>query len=1583
MRSDDVVSAVFPRAADRAEARAKLDAERDAQARADAVARMGDVGALLADIFPGARIVSTGEVTADDLRADAERARIEATRPPPRPAWWSENPREHDGKWINANESRPEFHPHCHAYARQPFQWDDLGPDVWRLALHRNRWPWYPQRQVDGQRKPAGATDKVDATGADKRRGISPKWLAEEAADPVRTADWVHTLQQRRQRDVQVALPLGGAASMFMAAEDGDVDDPAIVARIDRVRAEHLPETPYVRMRHGSVRTARLYRQDPSDPWGRIPALAFKLPPGVDPNAKPKPKPPQVEFLATSGQSVTILGRHYKDREALQWRGLHPGLDEGATPFRATVVTGTQMRAYVAALRAEFGDELEPEGSGSTRGTGEVREYDGSVAALQGLRLPARPRYAGTYTYDDDGRVSLGRDPWLYAHCRYVSHLATNLDATAEALTDLVLQDLPKHVRTEGWDDLSDGKANAFILEKMARMVAKRDSKVVNEGFKGYRVARVGDVEVAATEDDYGAPEYADPDIRALVPREARGKNPGRRFRTPANAERAAARALLDDRRELTAGVSATITSGLRRHLDNVAGVQGLLDTPTPTRDRLRARRDAAAAHDAETERLRAEHTAIIAAGTPANDPAAVDLMRAIRASQSNAFDAAAKVTGKGTDWKGLARTVLVLKGPTGSGKTTTALNEVLGMKARLAAQGKRLGTQLFFAPSHALLGEVADKAQALTTDAVHVSDEEAQALLDAKAEAEKLGLVVRIYQGRSQVCTHPAWPSLRAGGISGEKLCRSTRRVLVDGEWEDEDVECPARATCVFWTQREGLDTIDILFMPSAYLTLPIPAEVRAVATGVIADESIVSQFLAYAMMPISTLGDERRVPRINKREQEAGITEGHLINERREIADIVRPIVERGDDPVLGLLAHDWGRPYGEAVPHLLQLLDSAVNTCGRAMDVHEEVSPDMNPADAGDLAALRATDKHLPEEKRFWSTVRERVLALVNDRALTGLGSTPAMKAVVDRLRTAKGDRDARIQTLRHEDDVPTVRISYRRKNSFADLPTLLMDASADEGMIRKIYPGRPVEVIEAACPPHLRVLLVPDRTMSDTSLLPYKDRNPFAAAQTLTDIRTVIDGVSALFGHSRVAVASTLSVELAANTAWRAPSNVSWLHFNNVVGFDWAKHHPAMLVAGRQELPIPVIDALVGALTYDDDVPELPIDRLGTGLDAKGERVRAIAASRVQPMRDGSDLTIEDRTYAGAWARAVQSQAREEQVRQAIGRLRPVYRKGRAPLLVYVGRALPADLVVDAVASLSDVVGSDACRLGRDLRAGGMVRYRSDMNGPAPSSAGTIPEADEGEHVVAMREGRHHAQRGLALVEVDLTCGRTVEGHVPMADLGPEELRRRVDRHLGLCTPPRYRAPGSEVRVTRVPERDAVAIVRGDDARMVARLGDRLARQAAEDAAKVLAERVCRVAKDLHGEAKSLANRERRAAPDAGPEALATTEAMAAVLTVRKRAAGECAADLRTLVNIDLPEVLAPAFARAMEPERGSRAAAAAAREAVRMEWMARDAAERGGHVDESEPDVGEQDNEAAPAVTLEALYDEMAGLLDAA
>ena len=1590
MRDDPVVGAGQPRPADLAEARAKMDAEREAklaEQRAATMARFGDdpTVAMMLEAFPGAEILAVRSFsqTPEEAAADAERARVDALHPPPPPTRWPFS----NEVWLEA----------CGASARHA-EWvrrwlatgihrkTDLGPWLWEPALNRHTWPWFPQKQVSGRRIPVGTNERVDGPDPanpdkviDKKKGISPRWLAEQAATPDRTGDWIELLRKRGTTNVQVAVPIGGAASMYMSGVDSDLDHGPYAARLRRVVEEHLPPTPYVRGRFGSQRKLFLYRQDPADRWQGLPKLALKAPEGGDPDAKKQ----EVEFLASAGKSVTILGRHYHGGEVLEWESLTPGLDEGATPFRAPVVSSAQFAAFHAALLQEFAADLAPVDPRGPRGSGVVREYDGNDTDLAGLRLPAEPRYHGEFTYDEDGRVILGREAWTFAHCGYVACLATNLNATAEALATLVADDLPNHVRVAGWSDV-DGGVHPYILDKMRRAVAYRDGRVRDHAFTGYRVARVGNVEVAASENDYEAPEYADPDIRALVPRQSSISS--RRHRTPRNPKLAADRALLDDRSALTDGVATTIKATVRRHLDNVAGVQGLLDDQAPQQNRLQARRDAAAAHDAEADRLRGERSALIDAGTPADDAAVVDLDARIRAEGWAARTAAAAVTGKGTDWKVLARTVLVLKGPTGSGKTTTALYEVLAIKARLAAMGKRLGTQLFFAPSHALLGEVARTASALTTDAIVVSEEEAQALIDAAKEAAKIGLRVRIYRGRGEVCTHPAWPTLREAGISGQKLCKSTRRVLVDGEWTDEPVECDAYKdkSCVVWSQRLGLADIDILFMPSAYLVLPIPEEVRAVATGVIADESIASQFLAYAMMPIEALKLERTVPRINKREQEKGLTAEVLIHDRYEIRDVVRPVVERNADPAAALMAHDWEQgSYAANLVHLNRLLDSAVNINGRAMDTHEDVAADMTARDADLLAEVRALSRFVGEEKRFWATVRERVRQLITDRGLAGMAASvraaaespedtparevarqalPRIEATAAALRTAKGDRDYRIQALRHEGDVPTVRVSFRRKNSFADLPTLLMDASADEGMIRKIYKGRPVETITAECPPHLQVLMVPDRSMSDTSLLPYKDRSPFAAAQTLVDIRTVIDGLAALFGYSQLGVASTLAVELAANTAWRAPANTIWLHYNNVVGFNYLRYHPAMLVVGRQELPIPVIDALVGGLTYDDDVPELPIDRLGTGLDAKGNRVRAMVTQRQQPMRDGSDITVDDWTYAGAWARAVQAQAREEQVRQAIGRLRPVYREGKAPLLMYVGRALPSDLVVDAVASLDDVVQSDACRLGRDLRHGGIVRYRHDLGGPAASSASSIPKADEGAHVVAMREGRHHAQRGLAKIGFVLSDGREFDGLVPMADLSHEELRRRVDRYLGLCVPALFRAPGSEITVVHVPERDEKAIVRGDDKKMVARLGDRAARQVAEDMAEDLADRVLRAARAIREEAKAKAARDRAPEPEQGPEVLATAQAMAAVLTVRKRAAGENAADLATLVNPILPEVLGPAMARAMAETPD---ATAVAREAARAAWATEDAMARNGDVDESEPEPAvEQDNVAA-------------------
>ena len=1413
--------------------------------------------------------------------------------PPPAPLGWIHGP----DAWYGVAGSRVRHAAwHRRHEAQGPHRKTYLDIALFADRLNSNGWPWYPQARV-GKRRPIGSYEKTDPTGEDKCRGISPKWLAEEAATPARTAEWIRQLRDTKKR-ANAALALGGAASLHMLALDGDAKDPRIAKTLRDLAREHLPATPYARGRHDSAKFALLYRGSPDDPCTRVQGVTFK--------STPEFGKAQLEILAQPNKSITIHGRHHETDAVWTWEGLVPGLDEGATPDRAPVITGTQLQAYVDAVRVALADDLAPvQPRAHYEPSGELR------IDVAGLRTAVSPRYDGSYEFADDGRVAKGRDPWVYKHINYIVRLQPNLDAAVEPLVELLIADIPRHVVTDSpeekkrWDDAcTPDKLRALVKDKVTRAVAERTRKIADEGFRGYRVSTIAGVEIAETVIPYTGDAYDDPDIRALVPQRSQAvrrapkgaaqpgasKRPFCAMRTPRDPAKAAARALVADRGPMTQDVSRKIRRGVDRFLRSIAGSLGLVDVPVPVRDRLAIRRRAAEPYEQEAARLRAE-----AAALPNDDPAALALLDESRAEERQARSAArdtlaetmAASTAKRDEWRELAQRVHLLKAPTGSGKTHAALQGILDLKVALAVEDKRLGgPMLFMAPSYSLIEDVVKRAEGMTPATDDVQSEDAR-LQAAVAEARAMGLRVHVYKGKNHHCTHEAFSTLTEAGIGTAHICRTQVRERDGDGWRTRTIDCPhrededGRPICGFWTQRVDLDQYDLIFLPSAYLTLPIPTEVRDVAVGLIADESIVSQILGHSMMPLDTVTLSRRVPRITKRDAAAGVIADEIVAGRSAVASVAHVALSAGEDPAQSLL--DWARRDGLAIEFLFDMIDDAINVCGRAMDVHEQVDPRMTRAGAVHLIERRGKAQFLAEEKRFWQVVRDRVESIIDG--------------------TATGDRDARIQLLRHDGEVATVRVSFRRKNSLADLPTMLMDASADEAIIAKIYKGRQIETIDADCPPHLRVLAVTDRSQSDSSLSPHKAPRPWDAAAQVVDVRHAIDGVCLLFGQSRIGVAATKKVEVLLNTAWRAPLNSDWLHYNNVVGFDHMRRHAAMVVVGRQELPIAVLDALVGALTYDDAEPEQPIDRLGTGRDAQGDEVRAFQCHRMLPMRDGSDHEVRDQSYAGEWARRVQRQAREEQVRQAIGRLRPVYRDGLPPLLVYIGQSLPEDIVVDAVASLDDVVGSTAARMARDLRQSGVLCF-----GPRGHVQFSLSQTDDGRAA-----GTLHAQRGMARIGWTTAAGEAVEGFVPAWDMSPTELRRRVDRYGR-----RYRMPSdadTEIWILTSPEMDTSVVVRGLDPKMIELLGTMEARQVAEDAIEALADRVMRQANIRLAQAQKQAS----VRLDEPPECAIETAPLRALLTIRKRSTLDPANVLATLV-VDpamLPEGVAAALADVLD------------------------------------------------------------------
>ena len=446
---------------------------------------------------------------------------------------------------------------------------------------------------------------------------------------------------------------------------------------------------------------------------------------------------------------------------------------------------------------------------------------------------------------------------------------------------------------------------------------------------------------------------------------------------------------------------------------------------------------------------------------------------------------------------------------------------------------------------------------------------------------------------------------------------------------------------------------------MPLAFLDINLPKIVKDSIKGMVLDERCWTELVHYADFPLETFSLPRRKPYVTKKEAAVDLTPDDLLVDRDKAGEIVTRALREGRDPAAAL--HGFSMKPGDKVITGKELAESAKKVCGRASDNHMSVYPNMPPK-AVEVLVTNPKGTNINEERRFWTLIIDRIAA---------------MDSVLSSTR-AKGNRDYRIQLrnsktrdgLRRKD--ASVRISWRTDSDLMGLPTLMMDATADEEIVRKVWTGRNVDVVRITAPLHQRVLWCNNSTFSDSSLLP---RNPdddstearkraLSPARNLVYVRHVASAMCGLFGFGRVLVNSNKSVRVAMAKSWKQPANMDSLHNGAAMGLDFAKGHAAMLNIGRMEMPVWIVDAIVAALTYDDTIPEEPVDRTGNGFASDGEDLKIPKALRKVMMRDGSDVTHAVPEYEGFWANRVQRQYREENTMQAIGRLQAGLPRRRA-------------------------------------------------------------------------------------------------------------------------------------------------------------------------------------------------------------------------------------------------------------------------------------------------------------------------------
>lgn len=1022
-----------------------------------------------------------------------------------------------------------------------------------------------------------------------------------------------------------------GRASGGALALDLDIADEGLCRAVRALADEHLGVTEFCRTgRH--PRIVLVYRQA----WPEGDEADADLIPNrayrfVDGDADETGRPREIGGIEilARGKPITFYGNHHKTGRYFRWAGLHPTYH---APERAPLVTRARMERFVEAVQA-----LRPF---VRRGAASTVDTRWTFDPEAGLHAP-RAMTSEDWTTDADGIVVDGRDAFLF---RLAATVVRRNEAAARGgregtrkLCALVEERFRALAEVSGrWAD--EGELKGQVADKVMRLV--RDT--VADADAGRRA--------------FQSPVTLDPETNVSTFPEARHD-----AAVAVEAEKAADLAWASE------AVRRAVTDLGSKRLPSMAVVPATPESAAaaammPRADRFAAGRAAAEAVAAAADAAFAFAYETVARGgwkAPADDPKARMPIHGIVA-------------------------------PTGAGKTRAVIRSKI--RARAANPGTHVNTAVLV-PTHANAAEIAD--------VVGVHERE---LDEAVAEAKAAGMKVLHFKGRIAAgCKFGGqMERLYGAGLPGNRLCRTNdkdrftkERVEVLCKFYDE---CPHRLMLA----ELASGAVDLTLMPHAYLTGPMAKEVSDNVHQAVVDETHWRAVSGTKTFPVEVLLQARSLPRLTKCERAEGVDAQEFVMLRDEAVRVLLDARDAGVDPARAFLA--LSRRNGPDWDHRGRALIGAAARCVDASrDAGSKVHPNMRDAEV-DVAVDVAQAEHADGEGALWKLVRNRYDDLVNDMeeaeahaALAALGTNaPAPEPRV------RSPRDTRIQFGVSVDEetkqqVDSVRVSYWKKRNFAGLPTLLIDASLSERITEHAWPGREPVIARVEAPVHLRTILVADGTGSDGAVLPGKGKSgkgrvqAAARAELLLALRSKVAG---LYANGGVLESYTKAVRGFVEGVQAAAPNVDVLHQGNTRGYNFAESHSALLSYGRLEYPIQAIDAYKALFTFNDADPEPAWDALGTGFDKDGKPIQAPKGEREILMRDGSKRVYGDLMFpAGSWAREVQEQLREEELRQTVGRLRPVYRIDSDAVWINVGRCVPAGIVVDEIVSLVDLVRPD--------------------------------------------------------------------------------------------------------------------------------------------------------------------------------------------------------------------------------------------------------------------------------------------------
>lgn len=1096
-------------------------------------------------------------------------------------------------------------------------------------------WSVFPQ-EMDGNRRPG------------KVNGEMIKWSEQYHLSTRRPDQETVALWSAQCATLNVAVVLGPASGDTFVL-DIDVVEEELSAQIQELAERMLGRTPLRRVGRWP-KMALVYRHAPEDEIpGRSPKFApFDTPDNPD-------KVDQGLEIISAGQAMTFYGKHHKTGRYFSWLEGSPLI---LGPETAPVVTSKQVNDFLDAVD-------------SIRQFHKSASFDPTAVSWEWneadqIHVPRiRPSGAATdWIEDENGRVVDGRENYLmrlaYRAVTANAGIATKPGPShtllvnqegCEKLTHIVMQQFLDTAETSGrW------KGNSLLRESRSK-VLRAAEKLSKNQIKAFAPQR----------NEKG--DYVAPQVMRYIPAQPRKRG-------------------IDSLDFLPPHVDPTAPGfdpngqKVRRPLkcNLIEPSEGALEERAIEEDRTRV---AAAVQDGLVKAFREFWDEVYSGDRDANR-------------------------------------IHILKAPTGAGKTSRGIAFIAedprtkddyvirGSDGQVVHEGRC--PILFLLPTYANIEELRSRADVLNLDASLGDDDlRAQAhamglvqeddlparLAELRRDARNAGLETMVYQGKLKAgCRIPEMLKVAMdAGVGTSGLCKAevpTKEKDENGKTVVETRFCEHYFDCEAIKQKEQIQKSHVVFMPHAFLALNIPEELKHVR-AVVADERIHHLFLHTTTLDLNVFLSPRKPPKLSKREKEDGVDPSEFMPLRKAAVDVVLEALITKECPAEKLL-RVRGKD-NEGRPLAISWIEAALRTCGAAMQRDGTITPDISMEDLKSICA-QPTGIQVREEHRFWSIIKERVEARLSEVLNEDLARGDPSLAIP---RATKGKREMRIQLVEdaRESGEPhqMIRLSWRTTPNWVDRPMLLLDASAAPAMVSKIWQGKEVVVHDIPAALNVRVVCVADKTYSNSSVVASPTasvREKLDSGRMLTSVRRAINAISAMYGWSRVVAGGSILVRRAVNTAWEGPHNVDWCHYGAMRGLDFAKHHAAAISVGRMELPVRTIDGLVAALTYDDDEPEQPYDLHGNGIGRDNQPLRIPAGVQRIKLRSGHDVEMPVPMFPGKWGRMIQKQYREEELLQFLGRLRPVYREGDAPIWFSMSSVIPEEVIVDDLIKIEDLL-----------------------------------------------------------------------------------------------------------------------------------------------------------------------------------------------------------------------------------------------------------------------------------------------------